>query len=106
MEDLVTVFRSGDESAEEDATAVADLLKDAGISPTLLDDDAPGIVEGVGEVRVAPADAARAEQLIAAERMPQDEFADPDHSHGLDFVSVFSTADGSLDSEAEALTVK
>lgn len=106
MEELVTVFRSGDESAEEDATAIADLLNNSGISATLLDDDAPGILEGVWEVRVAPSDAARAEQLIAVRDMPQDEFANPDRSHDLDFVSVFSTGDGSRESEAEALTVK
>jgi hypothetical protein len=106
MEELVTVFRSGDESAEEDATAIADLLRNSGISPTLLDDDAPGVLEGVWEVRVAPADAARAEQLIAARDMPQDEFAAPDHSHELDFATVFSSGDGSRESEAEALTVK
>ncbi|HUA85296.1 MAG TPA: DUF2007 domain-containing protein [Bryobacteraceae bacterium] len=105
MDELVTVFRSGDESAEEDAMAIAEILRDAGISPTVLDDDAPGVPEGVWEVRVAAADSARAEQLIAAEHMPEDEFSKPDKSASLDFETVYSTCDGG-ENEAEALTIK
>ncbi len=105
MEEFVTVFRSGDESAEEDAMAIAETLRDAGISPTVLDDDAPGVPEGVWEVRVAVADRARAEQLIAAEHLPEDEFANPDKSASLDFETVYSSSDGG-ENEAEALTIK
>lgn len=106
MEELVTVFRSADESAEEDATAVAELLEDEGISPTLLDDDAPGVPEGTWEVRVAASDRARAERLIAAHHAPQDEFSNPDESHKLDYVNVFNTGDGTDEGQAEALTLK
>lgn len=105
MEELVTVFRSGDESAEEDALAIAETLRDAGISPTVLDDDAPGVTEGVWEVGVPAADSARAEQLIAARHLPEDEFANPDKSHGLDFATVYRSGDGA-ESETEALTIK
>jgi Putative prokaryotic signal transducing protein len=106
MDEFVTVFRSADESAEEDAKAVADVLNAAGISAVIADDDARGVVEGVIEVRVAALDAARAEQEIAARHVPEDEFADPDESHELDYVTVFNTGDGTSESESEALTVK
>lgn len=85
--------------------AIAETLRDAGISPTVLDDDAPGVPEGVWEVRVAAADSARAEQLIAAEHLPEDEFANPEKSRALDFETVYSSSDGG-ESEAEALTIK
>jgi hypothetical protein len=106
MEDFVTVFRSADESAEEDAGAVAEVLKNAGISPSVVDDDAPGVLEGAWEVRVPASESALAEQVIAARHVPEDEFADPDKSHNMDFVTVFNTGDGSHESEAEALLVK
>ena len=107
MEDLVTVFRSADESAREDATAIAEMLNSDKIPATLLDDDAQGVPEGAWEVRVPASYSNRAEQLIAARPAPEDEFADPDESHELDLVTVFSTADGgTANGEAEALTVQ
>lgn len=105
MEELVTVFRSADESAEQDASAIAELLRNSGISPSLLDDDAPGVPEGVWEVRVPASDGARAEQLIDAQHLPEDEFARPDESRNLDFATVYRSGDGG-ESEAEALTIK
>jgi len=56
MEDLVTVFRAADENAREDATAIAEMLRDAGIAAKLLDDDAPGVPEGVWQVSVPEGD--------------------------------------------------
>ncbi|HLH40267.1 MAG TPA: DUF2007 domain-containing protein [Bryobacteraceae bacterium] len=105
MDELVTVFRSPDESAEQDASAIAELLREAGISPVVLDDEAPGVPEGVWEVRVPAADSARAEQLIAAWRAPEDEFSSPDRSPELDFITVYSSGDGG-ESESEALTIQ
>ena len=106
MEDLVTVFRSADENAREDATAIAEMLRDAGISATLLDDDAPGVPEGVWQVSVPAGDSARAEQMIATRTAADEELEKPDQSHDLDLVTVFEAGEGATESEAEALTVK
>src|SRR5579885_2049428 len=105
MDELVTVFRSPDESAEQDASAIAELLREAGISPVVLDDEAPGVPEGVWEVRVPAADSARAEQLIAARRAPEPEAAGAGLSPALDLITVYSTGDGG-ESESEALTIQ
>lgn len=104
MEHAVTIFRSADENAREDATAIAEMLKNQGVSATLLDDHSRGVVEGTWEVRVAAADKARAEQLIASHPV-EDEFANPDQSHRLDLVTVFRSGEGSVETEAEALTI-
>ncbi len=99
MENMVTVFRSADPTAQEDATAVLEVLTGNGIAGTLVDDSAPGVPSGAWEVRVQAADSARAEALIAAQLIePTDE------SHALDLVTVFRSA-GST-SEMEAMSVK
>jgi hypothetical protein len=94
-DELVTVFRSADESAEGEATAVRDLLTQAGISAVLLDDDAPGVVEGSFEVRVPAEEASRAEALIAESQAPLD------MSHDFDLVTIYATSVD--DSEAAAI---
>ncbi|MEO7142578.1 MAG: DUF2007 domain-containing protein [Bryobacteraceae bacterium] len=97
---LLTVFRSADDSAEEDAQEVRALLVESGIAAQLLDDHAPGIVEGAYEVRVPAADVARAEALLAANPI-EDEFVEVDDSHDLDLETVFDAA-----SEMEALSIQ
>ena len=42
------------------------ILEAEGLSPVILDDTAPGVPEGVYEVRVPPSEAAKAEEMIAA----------------------------------------
>jgi len=103
MDDLVTVFRSADDDAERDANQIAEALKAEGIDPTILDDDAPGVVEGAFEIRVSRPNAARAESIIAG--MPNED-APGDESHDLDLVTVFSSGDGNTAGDMEALTVK
>jgi len=100
--DFVTVFRSADENAEEDARAITGQLSEAGIAAVLLDDSAPGVPEGAWEVRVPAGDRERADQLIATHPMDQA----LDESHDLDMVTVFRSGAGSPDTESEALTVK
>ncbi|HWZ29782.1 MAG TPA: hypothetical protein VNX18_00515 [Bryobacteraceae bacterium] len=102
MNDLVTVYRSADEDAQEDAADVAGLLKSEGIEATLLDHHARGVPEGAWEVHVRPADVARAETLIAG----MAENGTPDQSHDLDLVTVYQSGDGSSEGEMEALSVK
>lgn len=99
-QDLITVYRSMDADAKEDAECVLELLTDEGIQAALLDDSAPGVPEGVFEVRVPPADSARAEQLIAENPLP-DEVEDVDTSSDLDLETIASGT-----SEMEALGIK
>jgi Putative prokaryotic signal transducing protein len=96
---MISVFRSMDEDAAEDADCIVELLTDAGIQAVLLDDSAPGVPEGVFEVRVPAADAARAEQLIAENPPGDAEEVDP--SPGFDLETIASGA-----SEMEATGIK
>ena len=98
--DLVTVYRSMDTEAAEDADCIVELLTDAGIQAVVQDDSAPGVPEGVFEVRVPTADAARAEQIIA-ENPPPDEAEDVNPSSDLDLETIVSAT-----SEMEAMGMK
>jgi hypothetical protein len=101
--ELVTVFRSADASAQEDAEEIKEILAGQGISATIVDDSTPGVIAGSVEVRVAPADLGRAEQIIAAMNVEGD-MADADPSEVLDPVTVF-TATG-VQAESEALAIE
>jgi hypothetical protein len=98
--DLITVYRSMDADAKEDADCIVELLSDAGIQAVLLDDTAPGVVEGVFEVRVPASAAARAEELIAENPLP-DEVEEVDDSPALDLETIASAT-----SEMEAMSIK
>jgi hypothetical protein len=89
-----------DADAKEDAECIAELLTDAGIQATLLNDAARGVPEGVFEVRVPEADAARAEELIAENPLP-DEDQRIDTSSNLDLETIASAT-----SEMEAMSIK
>jgi hypothetical protein len=89
-----------DADAKEDAECIVELLSDAGIQAALLDDSAPGVPEGVFEVRVPASNAARAEKLIA-ENPPDDEVKEVDPSSDLDLETIASAA-----SEMEATSLK
>jgi hypothetical protein len=94
--DLVTVFRSADPDAEEQAVVVRDMLANANIEAELFDDAAPGVPEGAREVRVPVQQAEAAERLL---NDPRDLTpASVDLSHDLDMVTVFASdaADGEL----------
>lgn len=100
--EYVTIFRSADESAEDDATRVAQNLNDAGIPAKVQDDSAPGVPEGAWEVCVAREDSVRADAYIATHPL-EDEMADPDESHDLDMVTVFRSVGTGTESEAMAV---
>ncbi|MGD1092870.1 MAG: hypothetical protein ABSB35_12880 [Bryobacteraceae bacterium] len=102
MDNLVTVFRSADSSAEEDAKFVLETLTQSGITAALADDQARGVPSGAWEVRVASADKERAEAVMAANPI-EDEFAEVNESHDLDLVTVFQSAGNT--SEMEAMSV-
>jgi hypothetical protein len=103
--EMVTVFRSADESAEEDAMAIRDMLLSEGIDVVVLDDNAPGVPEMAWEVRVAPSSVSRAEQLIADARLPDDELTDVDTSPDLATETIF-TAGGGAGAHMEAMAIK
>ena len=94
------MYRSMDADAKEDADCVLELLTDAGIHAVMLDDSAPGVPEGVFEVQVPAPDAARAEELIAENPLPE-EAEEVDASSALDLETIASAA-----SEMEAMSIK
>ncbi|HKA01313.1 MAG TPA: DUF2007 domain-containing protein [Candidatus Solibacter sp.] len=105
--EFITVFRSADPTAEQDAADARARLAEAGIDAIVLGDDAPGVVEGTCEVRVSPSDQARADAVLA-EPTPksedEDEVSEEGMSHDLDFVSIFS-AQG-IEAEMEAISIQ
>ena len=105
--EFITVLRSADPTAEQDAADARERLAEAGIDAIVLGDDAPGVVEGTWEVRVAPSDQARAEAVLAApapEPDDEDEVSKQGQSRDLDFVSIFS-AQG-IEAEMEAISIQ
>lgn len=101
--EMVTVFRSMDASAEADCQIVMDLLADEGIQAVLLDDHAPGVPEGVYEVQVPSGDVSKAEGIIAANPLP-DEESHVDPSHDLDLETIYH-AEGSAVAEVETAAI-
>lgn len=92
---LITVFRSLDSSGKEDCETLMDQLVAGGLHPVMLDDSAPGVPEGVFEVRVPAAEASRAEELA------QDRGSEPgDDSEALDLETIARV------SEVEALGIQ
>ncbi|MCW5977644.1 MAG: hypothetical protein KIT09_06185 [Bryobacteraceae bacterium] len=97
-DELVTVFRSADSSAAEDAEEVRDLLAEAGLNPVLAGDDAPGVPSGAWEVRVPPSEAARADAVMAASSTAP--AVDGDPSPDLDPETVFDGMGATAEMEA------
>ena len=101
--DLITVYRSADPDAEEEATEARESLVEAGISAILVGDDAPGVIEGTWEVRVPAPDRERAEAILAAAPPDEEDESDvPEEalSHDLDFVNVFGSQSNGAEMEA------
>jgi hypothetical protein len=100
--ELVTVFRSADPNAEEQATVAQDMLINAGLDASIFDDSSPGVPEGAYEVRVPLAQQADAEQLIDTQK---DFSPEPlDLSHDLDMVPVFVS--DAADAEMLAMEIR
>jgi hypothetical protein len=103
--ELITVFRSADEDAQEDVEAIRDLLAAEGLEPIVLDDSAPGVPEGAWEVKVPPAQISMAEELIARSALPDTEMTEVSESSDLDMETVFVASSGTT-AELEAMSVK
>jgi hypothetical protein len=103
--EMVTVYRSMDLAAEQDCRAIADLLVEDGLTPEIIDDRAPGVPEGVYEVRVPKEQAERAEQVIADHPLP-DEVEEVDNSSSLDLSEPIFHSEGSTTAGFEASEIK
>jgi Putative prokaryotic signal transducing protein len=99
---VLTVFRSAENSAEEECSDIRAFLEENGIVATIATDDVPGVVEGSYEVRVAENDADRALELIAR---PPVEAEPADPSHDLDPVSIYRSESTPI-AEMEAMGLK
>jgi len=103
METEITVFRSADATAREDAQKVQEILAQDGIAAWIYDDSAPGVLSGAFEVRVKASDSARAEELIAPVTREEDTTI-VDDSSDMDLVTVFDATGATA--EWESVTVK
>jgi hypothetical protein len=101
--DWVTVYRSAETDAEEEAAAVVGRLAEDGIEAIVAGDDTPGVVEGSCEVRVKPQNSARAESIVAELAKPE-VMRVGDNSHALDLVPIFESQ--GVEGEGEAMAVK
>ena len=104
LDELVTVYRSMDDTAREDCEVIVEQLTAEGLSPVIVGDSEPGVPEGVHEVRVPPAEAARAEDLIAANPLAG-EVGEVDASSDLDLETIYRS-DSSTTGEMEAMGIK
>lgn len=101
--DLITVYRSADSDAGQEAKAIQELLMKGGFDARLFGDNATGVVEGAYEVRVPRAERESAEALID-EHGTEDRPVSVDPSHDLDLVTVAMT-DGTT-GEMEAMAIQ
>ena len=84
--EMVTVFRSGDSSASDEAAAIVDLLADAGLNAMLLTDDYPGVLQGTVEVRVPAEEEEAALDAIDGQAVAE---TDGSPSHAYDLVELY-----------------
>lgn len=101
-DELITVYRSADSNAEQDALAIQDLLQKAGFHSELFSDAAPEVVEGTYEVRVPRAEVSGAEEVIG-NRGAMDDPEPGDPTHHLDLVTVARTDNTTGEMEATAI---
>jgi hypothetical protein len=100
---MITVYRSADLNAEEEAQAIRNVLVRNGIDAHLVDDNTPGVQSGSFAVQVPEEQAAQAEALVA-EAATIDESAGTDASRDLDMVVLRRTMGAT--GEMEALAIK
>lgn len=102
-DDYVTVYRSADSDAKEQAQDAAQRLRVEEIDVRIYDPDAPGVPIGTYEVRVPPDRLSAAERILASHRV-EEPAEEGDPTHALDLVTVFSS--GKHDAESEALAIQ
>jgi hypothetical protein len=97
---MITVYRSADMNAEEDAQAVRNLLVRNDIDAQLVDDNTPGVPPGSFAVQVPEDQAAQAESLVAEVGKDRE----TDTSSDLDMLVLRRTMGAT--GEIEALAIK
>ena len=100
--DLVTVYRSADSDADQDAEAMLNYLVANGLHPLIVDDTVVGVVPGSYEVRVPASEASAAERLVTSFDPDAPQPADP--SADLDMVPIASMMGAT--GEMEAMGIK
>lgn len=103
QENYITVYRSADTDAQEQARDVYELLKEEGLSPQIVGPDYPGVPIGTWEVRVPPDQVSRAEAILAAE-LDEEGHVKTRHDEDLELVPVF-VGEGA-EGEMQALAVR
>lgn len=98
----MTVYRSADGNAEQDATAVYNLLIKNGLDAQLAGAETEGVLVGSWEVRVPTEQLAMAEALVRT--LNQDDPAQADPSSDLDMVTLRRT-EGTT-GELEAISIR
>jgi hypothetical protein len=98
---FVTVFRAAHHNAEQDATAIKNLLVQRGLNAEVLDSGSSTLPAGTFAVRVAASDSSEAQQLIAEARPDESWRVDP--SHELDTLAVAVTHGSSGEMQALAI---
>lgn len=99
--ETVTVFRSGDTNAQEEASVILDMLADAGLNPMMLTDDYPGVLQGTIEVRV-PAEEEEAALDVIDSQSAEEAGGSP--AHGYDLVELYRGM--GTTGEVEALSIR
>jgi len=99
--EMVTVFRSADSTATEEASAIVDMLADAGLNAMLLTDEYPGVLQGTVEIRVTAEEEEAALDVIDSQSAGE---ADGTASHSYDLVELYN-GQGST-GEVEALSIR
>jgi hypothetical protein len=96
--ELVTVFRTAESAAEEEAASIVDLLRDAGLQAEQFNDDTVDVPVGASEVRVPPGQEAMALEVISQRARAAEIPGNPGHE--FDLISVFTGVGASAEMEA------
>lgn len=93
-----------DETAKEDCETLLGILTEEGLAAVIWDDTAPGVPEGVYELRVPADQATQAQELVAANPLPGD-VEIVDDAPELDLETIYHS-EGSTTAELETLAIK
>ncbi|MBM3796065.1 MAG: hypothetical protein FJW31_18850 [Acidobacteria bacterium] len=99
--EMVTVFRSAEDGAQDEAANIVDMLAEAGLNAMLLTEDYPGVPPGSVEVRVPEAEEEQALDLIDAQ---VGQTMEGSTSHGFDLVELYRGAGTS--GEVESVSIR
>lgn len=99
--EMVTVFRSAEDGAQDEAANIVEMLAEAGLNAMLLTEEYPGVLPGSVEVRVPQTEEEQALDLIDAQA---GQTIEGSASHGFDLVELYRGAGTS--GEVEAVSIR